>query len=234
MVSHSKTLASSFSISDNKFWRCTQPEPLPQHRVTSITQDVDSIWLHLDSRIGFGTTECCVRVHGLPGMTGQKQVQKAVSGEMKCSIKFKLQDAQQLSNMQRACRESHVYLVQETQVLHSPTLHVFEITTCNGSGCEVKEAADIKSWFAALLPADTSQNNLSPSDQHEQQHEDCSSGQLSQATSSQPSTVNTLPSMVLSRGPKVAQPEGQQPSNKRSRSCTGHDASEQVRGAVHY
>ena len=172
-----------------------------------------------------------MRIHGLPGVTGQKRVEKAVSGEMKCSIKFKLRDAQQLSNMQQACRESHVYLVQETQVLHSPTLHVLETTSCNGSGREVKEAADIKSWFAVSPPVDISANDSSPRDQHDQQHIDCSSGQLSQATSSQPYTVNILPPVVLSRGPELAQPAGQGSSNKRSRSCTGPDAPEQVRGA---
>ena len=229
-MSQSDTHTTSFSISDNKFWTCNQPEPLPWHTVTSITwdpiQDVDMIWLHLDSRIGFGTTECYVRIHGLPGVTGQKRVEKAVSGEMKCSIKCKLQDTQQLSNMQQACSDSHVYLVQETQVLHSPTLHVFEITTCKGSGREVKEAADIKSWVAAVPPVDISAHHLAPSDQHEQQHADCSSGQLSRSTSSQPS-------VVLSKGPGLAQPEGQRLSKKRSciGTCIGPDALEQVRGA---
>lgn len=234
--SQSETLTLDFSVCNNKFWKCIQPEPRPQHTITSITydsdQDADLIWLNLNSPIKFGTTECLVRIYGLPGMTGQKkQVEKAVSGEMKCSIKF--QNAHQLSGMQQACRENHAYLVQETEVLHNPTLHHFEITSCNGLGSEVREAASIKSWHAALPTVHTSLNFSAFSHQHEQQATDYSFGQPSQPsrfTPLQPSTLDILPSVVLSKGPELAVPGVQGLSNKRIRSCTGPEAEEQVRG----
>ena len=204
----------TFGVKRNLYWETLLLHPLPGIKIWNVEQHnhgkIKKLWFTLDRALDCEMSEELIHIisiHNVPCLTGQKQVEDATSGGMRCSIKCtKPLSADDLQCMQQACNSRTALLTQDAKVYKSTEVSVYEIETCNGSGLEVKDPQILKAWSASLRPTNTPA--ASSSSQHAIYEQLPMHGQQTQQVASQHSP------------PVVETPSTVPGSNKRNRTSS--------------